>query len=56
MRKSFVLLKGFEPKKPLSAENGEGCADSITKFSSVFIIDFLKDNLENSGIKSIELN
>ena len=26
-----VLLKGFEPKKPLAAEKGEGCADSMTR-------------------------
>ena len=27
----FVLLKGLEPKKPLYAENGDGCGDSMTK-------------------------
>ena len=26
-RYSFVLLNGFEPKKPLKAANGEGCRD-----------------------------
>ena len=30
IRYSFVLLKGFEPKN-LVAENGEGCADSMTR-------------------------
>ena len=31
IRKSFVLEKGLLPKNPFLAENGDGCADSITK-------------------------
>ncbi len=31
-RYSFALENGLEPKNPLCAENGEGCADSRTRF------------------------
>ena len=31
-KNSFVLENGRDPKKPLYAESGEGCADSIIKW------------------------
>jgi|TARA_B100001093_G_scaffold252073_1_gene241332 hypothetical protein len=49
----LVLEKGLVPKKPLLAENGDGCADLIIKLLSLLIILSLACAFAPHNIKTI---